>query len=329
MNLSSENEEDLEDPVCHCGAIELKHWQSEKDRISKRHDLITATINELRTPSVASSIIKRRRSSTRSTPVYYGITPPDEGSIEESNETLVINDLENQDIQEEVWHEEKDIEELETNAFGLIDFINEDEGSDKPARYVRLSDESPMDGIKHLLRDHWHFFTPQKPQLALLIIGGGSNFHLEGKYREVFKSGLTNAARSTNALIITTGQNEGAVKLVGDAVNEAQYFVPDGPSQLRRALKLLGIASWGLTKNTEDLINIKPNVLNRSQYYSGLKKRKGDVFPVNGDHTNFLFVDDGHRNKWSPRYNDFVSRFITMIKEKEPHVSHSKVSITQ
>ena len=52
-----------------------------------------------------------------------------------------------------------------------------------------------------------------------------------------------------------------------------------------------------------------------------MEKRNGDVFPINGDHTNFLFVDDGHRNKWEQSYNNFVSRFISMLRDKDPHVN--------
>ena len=329
-------QDDQEDPVCHCGANELKHWHIERERIIKRNDLITATVNELKPPSPANSLISRtRRRRKTSTPVYV-LSPPDgvslDGEKDEevnsiiSNDTLIVNDLDRGEEPEQPkvpsWIEENDIQEFDTNAFGMIDFINEDEGSGKPARYLRLSDQSPMDRVKELLRDHWHFFKPKKPQLAICIIGGGTNFHMEGKYRELFKSGLTIAARSTNALIVTTGLNIGAVKLVGEAVSEAQYLVPDGPSHLRRAIKLLGIANWGLTRNVEDLINIKPNVLNRSHYYSHMGMRNGDVFPINGDHTNFLFVDDGHRIKWEQSYNNFVSRFISMLRDKDQHVRY-------
>ena len=52
-----------------------------------------------------------------------------------------------------------------------------------------------------------------------------------------------------------------------------------------------------------------------------MEKRSGDVHPINGDHTNFLFVDDGHRNKWEQSYNNFVSRFISMLRDKDPHVN--------
>ena len=44
------------------------------------------------------------------------------------------------------WDDSNDIHEFPTNAFGLCEFINEDAGSDKPAKYVRLS------GASHFLR---------------------------------------------------------------------------------------------------------------------------------------------------------------------------------
>ena len=44
------------------------------------------------------------------------------------------------------WDHSNDIHEFPTNAFGLCEFINEDAGSDKPAKYVRLS------GASHFLR---------------------------------------------------------------------------------------------------------------------------------------------------------------------------------
>ncbi len=48
---------------------------------------------------------------------------------------------------------------------------------------------------------------------------------MEGRKKEIFKTGLVKAAKSTNALILTGGNNIGAMKLVGDAVREGQFFV--------------------------------------------------------------------------------------------------------
>ena len=107
------------------------------------------------------------------------------------------------------WSESNDIHEFPTNAFGLVDFINEDTGSNKPAKYVRLSDETPMSKIQTLLVDYWSILKPQRPHLALSLIGGAKNFKMEGRKKEIFKNGLISAAKSTNALILTGGNNIG------------------------------------------------------------------------------------------------------------------------
>ena len=109
----------------------------------------------------------------------------------------------------ESWSDVTDIHEFPTNAFGLIDFINEDEGGETPSDYVRLSDMTPMSKIQTLLVDYWAIFKPHRPHLALSLIGGAKNFKMEGKKKEIFKQGLISAAKSTNALILTGGNNTG------------------------------------------------------------------------------------------------------------------------
>jgi hypothetical protein len=52
-------------------------------------------------------------------------------------------------------------------------------------------------------------FRPHKPHLCLSLIGGAKNFRMEGRKKEIFKSGLIAAAKSTNALILTGGNNTG------------------------------------------------------------------------------------------------------------------------
>jgi hypothetical protein len=46
------------------------------------------------------------------------------------------------------WSDINDVFEFPTNAYGLIDFINEDEGSEKPSKYIRVSDNTPMSKIQ-------------------------------------------------------------------------------------------------------------------------------------------------------------------------------------
>ena len=54
-------------------------------------------------------------------------------------------------------------------------------------RYIRLSDSTPMDKVKTLLLDYWNIFKPNRPHLALSLIGGAKNFRLEGRKKETFK----------------------------------------------------------------------------------------------------------------------------------------------
>ena len=79
--------------------------------------------------------------------------------------------------------------------------------------------------MRELLVDYWGFLKPRKPYLALSLIGGAKNFRMEGKKKETFKRGLIEAARSTNALILTGGTNTGSMKLMGEAVRAGQFLV--------------------------------------------------------------------------------------------------------
>ena len=76
-----------------------------------------------------------------------------------------------------------------------------------------MSDETPMSKIQTLLVDYWSILKPQRPHLALSLIGGAKNFKMEGRKKEIFKNGLISAAKSTNALILTGGNNIGKLVL--------------------------------------------------------------------------------------------------------------------
>ena len=70
-----------------------------------------------------------------------------------------------------------------------------------------------------------------RPHLALSIVGGAKNFHMDGRKKETFKvnlicavaiitgalqikAGLIGAARATNAWVLSGGTNTGVMKLV-------------------------------------------------------------------------------------------------------------------
>ena len=66
-----------------------------------------------------------------------------------------------------------------------------------------------MSKMYTLLVDYWGILKPRKPHLALSLIGGAKNFKMEGRKKDIFKRGLISAAKSTNALILTGGNNIG------------------------------------------------------------------------------------------------------------------------
>ena len=144
---------------------------------------------------------------------------------------------------------------------------------------------------------------------------------MEGRKKEVFKNGLISAAKSTNALILTAGNNIGTMKLVGDAVGQGQFLVKEGNS-FSRGLRLIGLTSWGYVKNNKDLLNLDPNELHNASYNSNVEILPRDNVPLNHDHTHFIFIDDGSRYRFFGKYSEFITKFESMVREAAPKVSN-------
>ena len=113
----------------------------------------------------------------------------------------------------------------------------------------------------------------------------------------------------------------GTMKLVGDAVRQGQFYLPDGNNRMIRGLKLIGLTSWGYVKNNVVLINPNVNMTNQCAYNSNVEIRRGDKAPLNGDHTHFILIDDGSRYKFFGKYAEFITKFETMVRDQPPEVS--------
>ena len=101
------------------------------------------------------------------------------------------------------------------------------------------------------------------------------------------------------------------MKLVGDAVREGQFYVQDGNNKLSRGIKLIGLTPWGYIKNSEYLINPDRNAIFETTYNPNIELARADNVPINGDHTHFLFVDDGSKYRYSIRvYLSFKIRLF-------------------
>nr|CAH8850050.1 unnamed protein product [Trichobilharzia regenti] len=191
------------------------------------------------------------------------------------------------------WSESEDIKTFRpTNAFGQIEFS--DSLTQKPVEFVRISDEDRLEDVMLLIKDYWRMLEPEKPNLCISVIGGAKNFVLEGHKKDVFYSGLIQAAHSTKAWIVTSGLNLGIVRVVGDALQD-QSFYSDKWKNVG-SLRCLGIAPWGYVLNRETLISEDHNTPIR--YVLSNFIATGCPVSLNENHTHYIFVDDGRRRRY-------------------------------
>uniref|UniRef100_A0A914D1H6 TRPM SLOG domain-containing protein n=1 Tax=Acrobeloides nanus TaxID=290746 RepID=A0A914D1H6_9BILA len=124
---------------------------------------------------------------------------------------------------------------------------------------------------------HKHFLEGSGLVNALIT----TNFSLEPKLARVFRSGLKNAAKSTNAWIITSGLNEGVVKYVSAALEPVIT-----PSKTK--IVSIGIAPWGLVKRRDLLVGKNTNVIYHPQTFS-----KNNYAGLNERTSYYLLADNG------------------------------------
>ncbi|KAF8569225.1 hypothetical protein P879_02586 [Paragonimus westermani] len=146
-----------------------------------------------------------------------------------------------------------------------------------------------------LMAQYWHILKPSKPSLCISVIGGAKNFVLEGRKKEVFNTGLIQAAITTEALIVTSGLNIGIVRMVGDALQEGQSMHFDR-RRLSNQLRCLGIAPWGYVLNREELISDNFNL--PVPYKVSTVIATGRPVSLNQNHTHYIFVDEGRRMRY-------------------------------
>ncbi|XP_042233689.1 transient receptor potential cation channel subfamily M member-like 2 isoform X2 [Homarus americanus] len=223
------------------------------------------------------------------------------------------------------WRQDTHLYELPTNAYGSITFMNETAGSNKPSKYVRLSSTSNVKNVLTLLTDYWCLMDPNRPQLVISVTGGAKNFQLDGKKKEIFSSGLIKAVKSTNAWLLTGGMHVGIMKSVGEAVNRGQFivkikrknFFSEERVHMIRGIRCLGVLPWGYIKNRESLMNSDVNQFTSVKYKVEENAAPLEPVSLDGDHTHFLFVDDGHRNVFRG-VDDFRTRLEEGIRKPEP-----------
>uniref|UniRef100_A0A8C5X6W6 non-specific serine/threonine protein kinase n=1 Tax=Malurus cyaneus samueli TaxID=2593467 RepID=A0A8C5X6W6_9PASS len=140
------------------------------------------------------------------------------------------------------WSVQKHTKMSPTDAFGTINF--QDGDHTYHAKYIRLSYDSNLDQLLHLMVKEWQI---ELPKLVISVHGGIQNFKLPSKVKQVFSKGLVKTAESTGAWIITEGINSGVSRHVGDALKGRA-------SPHLRKICAIGIPPWGIIENQRDLI---------------------------------------------------------------------------
>ncbi|NWY45030.1 TRPM6 protein, partial [Sylvia atricapilla] len=188
-----------------------------------------------------------------------------------------------------------------TDAFGTINF--QDGDHTYHAKYIRLSYDSNLDQLLHLMAKEWQM---ELPKLVISVHGGIQNFKLPSKVKQVFSKGLVKAAESTGAWIITEGINSGRVsRHVGDALKGRA-------SPHLRKICAIGIPPWGIIENQRDLIGKDVVCL-----YQTLGNPLSKLSTLNSMHSHFLMADDGTVGKYG---NEMMLR-----RNLEKYISLQKI----
>ncbi|XP_039575183.1 transient receptor potential cation channel subfamily M member 6 isoform X2 [Passer montanus] len=198
------------------------------------------------------------------------------------------------------WSVQKHTKMSPTDAFGTINF--QDGDHTYHAKYIRLSYDSSLDQLLHLMVKEWQM---ELPKLVISVHGGIQNFKLPSKVKQVFSKGLVKAAESTGAWIITEGINSGVSRHVGDALKGRA-------SPHLRKICAIGIPPWGIIENQRDLIGKDVVCL-----YQTLGNPLSKLSTLNSMHSHFLMVDDGTVGKYG---NEMMLR-----RNLEKYISLQKI----
>eukprot|EP00736_Rhodelphis_marinus_P009083 Rmarinus@m.2925 len=205
-------------------------------------------------------------------------------------------------------HQEAGKNKMRTDAYGEI-FIS---GSPAPAQYIRVADDTNIERLFSFCETVWGI--PNDHSIILSVVGR-EDIEVNPLLQYEATKGLMKMAKETNALLITSGLDLGAMKMMGDARKQAHVRLP-----------LIGIPTWGTVENNVKLCSrkrkprfslvtyepIEATSASPSPYLSPQPPRSVQSSPVRGGspaldsergpritaplnpfHTHFIMVDDG------------------------------------
>ncbi|XP_069120927.1 transient receptor potential cation channel subfamily M member-like 2 isoform X1 [Argopecten irradians] len=173
-----------------------------------------------------------------------------------------------------------------TDTFGEVEFVGYGQTERK---YVRVDVTTKTNDMLKLMMDIWGL---DKPNLLISVTGGAKNFHMKERLKEVFRRGLMKVAKSTGAWIITGGTNTGVMKHVGESVRD--YGLTSASST---PVVAIGIATWGVIQNKQELISKDGNGSWPARYRIEKEARIRESC-LDPNHTHFILVDNGTQHNF-------------------------------
>jgi hypothetical protein len=149
-----------------------------------------------------------------------------------------------------------------------------------PSKWACFAPDTKGSDMLTLLCETWGL---PRPPVLISVTGAAGSLEMKGKDRAIFKRGLREAARRTQAWIVTGGTNSGVMSMVGSMVAETDEDTPHNTV-------CLGVVPWGAVHRHESLAEKGSG---KVYLYEDFEVRKGKHAALDPNHSHFLFVDDG------------------------------------
>ncbi|XP_033755589.1 transient receptor potential cation channel subfamily M member-like 2 isoform X2 [Pecten maximus] len=189
-----------------------------------------------------------------------------------------------------VWHYHTHTVTEPCDSYGEIQFHGYGHDTES-SPYIRLANDTKPELVLDIILNYWKLPTPK---LLISVTGGAKRFDMKPKLLEKFKRGLIQAATSTGAWIITGGTHTGVMEIVGEGIRE--YILTYGK---QKDIVCLGVPLWGIIANRDALDEDENGNFPAIYSKQGLEAEKGKrTVPLDHNHTHFVIVDDGSREKF-------------------------------
>uniref|UniRef100_A0A4W6DZK7 Transient receptor potential cation channel, subfamily M, member 4a n=1 Tax=Lates calcarifer TaxID=8187 RepID=A0A4W6DZK7_LATCA len=201
------------------------------------------------------------------------------GGVREGHDSVATGDYFGAAIVTQ-WDSRQHSSECPTDAYGELEFAG---AGRRHSHFLRLSCDTSPQIIYTLMTAHWGL---PSPNLVVSVVGGEGHEKIKTWVRDVLRNGLVRAAQSTGAWILTGGLREGVSRCVGEAVRD---HAAAAPALSRKKVIAVGLASWGLVHNRQQLVNTQGSF--PARYY--VQNTSRDSCCLDSNYQAFLLVDDG------------------------------------